>query len=56
MPFGNFRNYMLGKRRIMQRLTPEQKRLITIDGLGNNPIPHIANYLRTFAERVIRRK
>ncbi|MBN1929364.1 MAG: PhoP regulatory network protein YrbL [Chlorobiaceae bacterium] len=64
--FSNFRNYMLRERIVirelkadnivLQRLTPEKQRLILIDSLGNNQFLPIANYLNTFAKRVIQRK
>lgn len=64
--FDKFRNYMLTERIVirelksdnivLQRLTPNQQRLILIDGLGNNQFLPIANYLSTFAKRVIQRK
>jgi len=64
--FSNFRSYMLRERIVvrelkpdnivLQRLTPNQQRLILIDGLGNNQFLPIANYMSTFAKRVILRK
>ena len=64
--FDRFRNYMLRERIVirelkadnivLQRLTHDQQRLILIDGLGNNQFLPIANYMNTFAKRVILRK
>jgi len=64
--FGNFRSYMLRERIVvrelkpdnivLQRLTLNRQRLILIDGLGNNQFLPIANYMNTFAKRVILRK
>lgn len=41
---------------IPQRLSPDDARLILIDGVGNNQLLPIANYVRSFAKRVILRK
>ena len=64
--FDKFRNYMLTERIVvrelksdnivLQRLSPDHARLILIDGLGNNQFLPIANYMSTFAKRVIKRK
>jgi len=63
---GTFRNYMIDERIVirklkpdnivLERLTPDEARLILIDKLGNNQFLPIANYSNTFAKRVILRK
>ena len=64
--FSKFRDYMLREHIvvreikadniILQRLNQENARLILIDGLGNNQLLTIANYISTFARKLILRK
>ena len=41
---------------LFQRISEEQGRLVLIDGVGNNQFLPLANYSRTFARRMLRRK
>jgi len=64
--FSNFQNYLLEERIVvrelkpdnivLQRLTPNEARLILIDGVGNNQFFPIANYFDSFGRRVILKK